>query len=1178
MPTKKVRAAKSIRRGDGKLAIAGIAASAGGLDAFKRFFSAMPPHSGVACVVVPHLSPGHESLMAEILAKQTSMPVVEARHGMPIEPDHVYVIPPNKYLSTRDGRLRLSGPVSLREAQTPIDFFLHSLAEELRERAVGVVLSGTGSHGTAGLKAVKASGGMTMVQDPTTAEYGQMPQSAMDAGVADFVLAPERMPDALARWVRHAYVRGNDGAFSGDTSSKPFGDVISLLRSKTRLDFGCYRKNLIRRRIERRMSLHHIEKLADYVAFLRKRPEESAKLTKDLLISVTSFFRDPEAFRVLERSVIPEILKHRRQEAPIRVWVPGCATGEEAYSIAMLFLERMADAGGNPQISVFASDVDENALEVGRRGVYPHSLTANVSPKRRARFFVRDGDDGYAVNRELRDSVVFAAQNLVGDAPFSKLDLVSCRNLLIYLEPEVQKKVVSLFHFSLNEGGYLFLGPAETVGRHVDLFEPVSKRWRIYRRLASNRRAPIEFPIVPGTSQRIDVRRPVDIAVARTLASPEQVTRQILLQDLAPAAVLVDRRFEILYFHGPTMRYLDQPSGEPTRNLLAMSPDGLRAKIRSATRKAARDRCRVVASAVRIGRSGHHRRVRITARPVRAPKIGDGLLLVTFEDETEPTSSGSRAAGVEGSLVHELQDELRSTRDDLQQTVAELETSNQDLAGSNEEILSMNEELQSANEELETSKEELQSLNEELSTVNGQLQDKVDELEKANDDMSNLLTSSDIATVFLDTKLRIRRFTAAATKLMRLIATDVDRPFADISRRFDDDRLFHDLRRVLRRGEASEIEVRSDDGRWYLRRALPYRSRSEAVAGVVVTFTDVTATRLADDRLRRLATVLMDSNDAVTVEDLDGRITAWNHGAERMYGYTHSEALKLCSSRLVPPHLRASAKARMVRLRSGEVVSPWDTQRLHKNGRVFDVSITATALKDPAGRPIAIATTERDVTERRALEREVAESAAKEQRRVGRELHDVTGQELTGLSLLARSLAESLEEHAAPGAETARKITEGLRRALRQVRALARGLNPVAVDSEGLAAALEDLAARTTEVSGIVCTFDCAKQVSIASTETATHVFRIAQEAITNAVKHAGATRIAIRLVGVRSPKSVRLEVVDDGGGIRKGRAAGTGAGLRIMGYRAGMIGAKLEVVAAPSGGTIVSCTLPEIE
>ena len=481
-------------RGRPELPVAGLVASAGGLDAFKKFFAAMPADSGIAFVLIPHLDPQHESLMVELLARHTSMPVVEAAEGMAVEANRVYIIPPNKNMTISGGVLRLTGPVERGGWQTSIDLFLRSLADDQLEKAICIILSGTGSHGTLGLKAVKAAGGMAMVQDPKTADYPGMPESAIATGLADYVLPVEQMPEALVKYVQHFYVNGGKVVAAVDETPDHLNQLLALLRARTKFDFRCYRKKMLARRLERRMGLSHFENVAEYLAHLREHPEEVKQLARDLLISVTRFFRDPDAFSTLETEVIAPLIQAKDADAPLRVWVPGCATGEEPYSLAMLLLEQQAAAQNPCRLQIFATDVDEQALEVARRGIYPEGISADVSPERLARFFTRVDESAWQISKQVRETVTFAVQNLITDAPFSKMDLISCRNLLIYLEPEVQKKVITLLHFALKEGGYLFLGPSETVGRQTDLFEPVSKKWRIYRRIGPSRAARLAVP------------------------------------------------------------------------------------------------------------------------------------------------------------------------------------------------------------------------------------------------------------------------------------------------------------------------------------------------------------------------------------------------------------------------------------------------------------------------------------------------------------------------------------------------------------------------------------------------------------------------------------------------------------------------------------------------------------
>jgi two-component system CheB/CheR fusion protein len=1323
--------------------VVGIVASAGGLEAFKKFFAQLPADSGMAFVLVPHLDPNHQSLMAELLGRHTPMPVVEAKDGQRVERNRVYIIPPNRDMALRNGQLRLTEPTEPRMVRTGIDFFLRSLAEARRERAIGIVLSGTGTHGTLGLKLIKAEGGLAIVQDPETAEYDQMPRSAINTGVADFVLAPEEMARALLDYARHFYVNGNGEQPTVEEAPDYLYQILALLSVRLKLDFRTYRKRMLARRVERRMSLKHFEELPAYLAYLRENSDELRLLSKDLLISVTSFFRDAEMFQLLAAQVIPELIQRKDSGSVVRVWIPGCATGEEAYSITMMILEQIAAAQKNLTLQVFATDIDEEALNVARHGLYPETVAADISPERLTRFFSRADDHNYEVSRQLRESLVFAPQNLVTDPPFSKLDLISCRNVLIYLEPDTQRRLLPLLHFALVEGGYLVLGSSETVGRAVDLFEPISKKWRVYRAIGRARPEQIEFPAPPGRESRQPIKPPE----SEPRINFAELASHSLLEELGSAAVIVNRRFEILYFHGATGRFLEMPSGEPTQDLLRLAREGLRTKLRSAVHQVVREYSRVVIPRVRTRFGGTTFWAKAIVRPLQIARGPEGLVLVILEDESHSRGEAATALEThEETAARHMEEELAAARQDLQITIEELESSNEELKSSNEEVMSMNEELQSANEELESSKEELQSLNEEMSTVNNQLQDKVQELEGINNDLANLLASTDIATIFLDTAFNIKRFTPATTRLLSLLATDVGRPINTFAQRFHDNDLLNDAKQVLDNLRPSEKEIGTNENRVCLRRIMPYRTIDNRIEGVVVTFTDVTQMKKAAERQRLLATVLLTTNDATMVYDFAGRISVWNHSAERMYGYTEAEALALEVQHLIPSMLRADAGGLLERLRRGENVEQWETQRLCKDGQVLDVWVTPTILRDDVGRPVAVASVERDMTERkraeklsrefqasleqkvaartadmeaanrklqdeiterqhaeeslrvseerfrllvegvhdyaifmldqhggivswntgseritgyrtdeiigrhysclfppdaieegrperllttaadqghaqdqywrmrkdgsrywaetlltalrdedgqvkgfskitrdlteqkradeavREMEREMLEATRAEQQRIGQDLHDSVGQELTGLGLMAESLVQAKEGTPKPEFQTIQKIADGLRRALKQVRAVCRGLMPVEVDAEGLMSALGDLATRTREVSGISCTFDCDEPVLVDDTATATHLYHIAQEAVTNAIKHAKASEIGIALAG--EDHHLMLSVRDDGIGLNEPSSAAAGMGLKIMQYRAGLINATLTVRPADGRGTLVTCVL----
>jgi len=835
----------------GGFPIVGIGASAGGLEALEKLFDAMPADSGMAFVVIQHLHPERESHMVELLARHTAMSVVAAEEGARVEPDHVYQILPDRELTIRDGVLHLAPRSNTRGARRPVDAFLASLADDQREKAIGVILSGTGSNGTAGIQAIKGAGGMTIAQAPESARHPGMPRSAIASGNVDVVLAPEQMPEALLRYVRHSYV-ASDGA-----PAKPAQDpepqlnrMLSLLRTRAGHEFRGYKRTTLMRRIHRRMGLCNVERLDDYEDHLRRNPGEVSALVKDLMINVTGFFRDTDAWEALDERVIAPLVREREAGESVRVWVPACATGEEAYSVAMLLAERAEAAQKTFDVKIFATDTAADNLSPARRGLFPGTIERDVSEERLRRFF-DPANESYQIKKELRDWVVFAPQNLLKDPPFFRVDLATCRNLLIYLEEEAQRKVLALLHFALREGGHLFLGNAETIGRRNDLFETVSKKWRIYRRIGPTRHDLVSFPVLG--------RHKEDASAPAVLPTPDQlpptrladIAERALAERFAPASVLIDRGHRILYFHGATDRFLALPPGEPTRDLLAMAREGLRTKLRSAVQRAQRDNERVSVNAwIRQGKAILP--VTLSVAPLRGVWC-EGVLLVSFEEQRAPPATPTEApepALEDVSTERELEAELRNIREELSRTIEEHESSSEELKASNEEITSMNEELQSANEELETSKEELQSLNEELNTVNSQLQRKVEELEETTNDLSNLLTSTDIATIFLDPQLKIRWFTPAVDKVVGIIGSDIGRSIGDFAIRFTDATLLREAKAVLADLIPREDEVPSEDGRWYLRRIVPYRTQDNRIDGVVLTFTDVTTAKQAEQELR----------------------------------------------------------------------------------------------------------------------------------------------------------------------------------------------------------------------------------------------------------------------------------------------------------------------------------------
>jgi two-component system CheB/CheR fusion protein len=736
--------------------------------------------------------------------------------------------------------LHPSKPSEPRAQRRPVDIFFRSLAENQRERAIGIVLSGTGTNGALGLRFIKSEGGIAIAQDPATAAYAGMPQSAISTGIVDLVLPPEKMAEALISMVRHPYVRQPEAVEQPDLDGQ-LSALLALLRAQTNLDFQPYRRQTLLRRTHRRMGLHQIQHLSDYLERLRADPQEAAALARDLTINVSGFFRDSKAWDVLDQKVIAPLVAERDPNSAIRIWVPGCATGEEAYSLAMLIAARAQEGMKSFDLRIFATDVAHHLLPTARAGLYPASIAHDVDADRLERFFDIE-DDSYQVKKPLREWITFAPQNLLQDPPFSRLDLISCRNLLIYLEPDVQKKVLALFHFALREHGHLFLGPAENISGQENLFHPVTKKWRIYRRVGPTRHDVVDFPLI-GPGARIVETGRWDALAPREARRAVDPFQRALLERFAPASVLIDRRLSVHAFHGPTGDYLQQPGGEPATNLLALARDGLQAPLRSAVQRAMADN-EEVSSAGRVKRGGAFQPVRIMVNPLERGRGADGMLVVSFFERDRSEADGSSEVEESTSGNH-LEAELFAAREDLRLTIEQLEGSNEELKASNEEIRSINEELQASNEELETSKEELQSLNEELNTTNSQLQAKLEELEVRTNDLNNLLNSTDVATLSLDRSLCIRWFTPSMKALLDLLPSDIGRPISHFAQRFSGGGLLEDARKVLDQLVPTDAEVVDDLGRWYIRHILPYRTDDDRIDGVVVTFTEIT------DRKRR---------------------------------------------------------------------------------------------------------------------------------------------------------------------------------------------------------------------------------------------------------------------------------------------------------------------------------------
>jgi len=840
--------------------IVGIGASAGGLAAFEAFFSGMPAEGdpGMAFVLVQHLAPDHKSILSDLVKRYTRMKVFEVADGMVVKPNCAYIIPPNHDMAFLNGSLQLLEHVVSRGLRMTIDFFFRSLAHDQHERAICIVLSGTGSDGSLGVRAVKGEGGMVMAQNPESTEFSGMPSSAIATGLVDYILPPAEMPARLIAYAAHAFGnkirRTSTPTASADEILKK---ICILLRDATSHDFSQYKRNTLVRRVERRMAVHQIGRAEDYLRHLRQSPTEAQALFRDLLIGVTNFFRDPDAFAVLETQVIPQLFIGKPAGAPVRVWVCGCASGEEAYSIAILLQEHLETLKSTFKVQVFATDIDPRAIEQARSGVYPPSIATDITPERLSRFFLLESENGvYRIQKIIRDLLVFSEQDVIKDPPFSKIDLISCRNLLIYLNRDLQKRLIPLFHYALNSNGMLFLGTSESVGEFGSLFVVLDRKQKIYRRQTDLAGAvypnlsrfvpPLATPTIRGRVARVEH----GVACRSNL---REITEHSLVAHYAQVGVLVNSRGEILHIYGRTGRYLEPASGDAGMNILAMAREGLRPALTAALYRVMTQQGTVSHPGLQVKTNGDFNTVNLHVRPATGPDgaILPGIFLIVLEEcpvlllpatddaAVVPDTGGSARIAI-------LEQELRTKEEYLQSTLEEMETANEELKSTNEEMQSVNEELQSTNEELETSKEELQSVNEELATVNAELQNKVADLSRANNDMNNLLAGTGVATLFVDHNLHIVRFTPGTTELINLIQSDIGRPVGHIvSNLVGHDNLVEDVRAVLRDLAPRAAEVQTRAGTWFQMRIRPYRTLENVIEGAVITFIDITDLRRA---------------------------------------------------------------------------------------------------------------------------------------------------------------------------------------------------------------------------------------------------------------------------------------------------------------------------------------------
>jgi two-component system CheB/CheR fusion protein len=972
--------------------IVGIGASAGGLSAYSKLLKALPIDTGMAFVLVQHLDPKHASLLPELLGRTTTMPVIEIMDGMPVEPNCVYVIPPNHSLAILHGILNLMPRPDALGKHLPIDDFLCTLADDLQNNAIGVILSGTASDGTFGLRAIKAEGGITFAQSEASCEYDGMPHSAIAAGHVDFVLTPEEIAHELARTARHPYLLQELRLTKDDEGVQAAGDSLNkifvLLRSRTGNDFTYYKHATIRRRIKRRMVLNQIEHMDDYVKYLQQQPKEVDALFQDMLINVTSFFRDPESFEALKNEVFPKLMQAHINDQPLRIWIPGCSTGEEVYSVAIALYEFLGENAGSARIQIFASDIDSKSVDKARAGFYAEGIRDAVTAARLQRYFVKIGD-GYQICKSIRDICVFAVQNVIKDPPFSRLDLVCCRNLMIYLGVVLQKKVLHTFHYALRPAGYLMLGTSETIGSYADLFALVDKKNKIYLKKSLATRMAYDFSATPFVAQVTGVE---DVETSRQpfASSLQQEAESLILANYGPPGVIINREMQILNFRGQTGPYIEPTAGNASLNLLKMARQDLLMELRSAVHEAIKEQRRVRKEGVRIQQQdGAYKLVNLQVMPVTAANAAEPCYLVLFEaagslqsPEKTAARKSPRKAGKTGQEVvegpettdkrdlriQELEHELLSSREYMQSIIESQEASNEELQSANEEIQSANEELQSTNEELETAKEELQSTNEELATINEEHEIRNQEMIAANNDLSNLLASVELAIVILRDDMSIRRFTPAAKQLLNLIDADVGRPISNIRPNVTIPDLEQRVHQVTSTMVAQSLEVMDKDGHWYVLRLRPYKTLDNRIEGAVMTFIDIDSVkdverlRKALQQEQRLAAVVRDSSDTIMVQDFSGRILAWNRRASEIFGYSEEEAIQLNSNVLYAEKSLNEMQNMVQKLQQGEKMQPCESWRRSRDGPEFRVWLTASLLLDEAGQPAAIAITEREIS------------------------------------------------------------------------------------------------------------------------------------------------------------------------------------------------------------------------
>jgi two-component system CheB/CheR fusion protein len=834
--------------------IAGLGASAGGIQAFQQFFLKVPPESGIAYVVILHMSPDHDSHLAQVLQATTKMPVTQVNEKIKVQPDNVYVVPPNRHLTMQDGHIIVSPNTQIEDRRAPVDIFFRTLAEEHNSKAIAVILSGTGANGSMGLKRVKENGGATFVQNPREAEFNEMPRNAIATGLVDEVLNVGEIPAKIIAYKNsHGRIQiSEDAEKHSPEQQQALRNLFTELRLRTGHDFSNYKRPTLLRRIERRINIQNLPDLPSYVTYIHENPEETQALLKDLLISVTNFFRDKKAFEIIENELLPKLFKGKNSENQLRIWVAGCATGEEAYSFAILCAEKTDGMIDAPKVQIFATDIDGNSIAEARDGLYSINDLADVSPERLRRFFIKEGDD-YRIRREVRESIMFANHNLLKDPPFSHLDLVSCRNVMIYLNHVAQQRLTETFHFALNPGGYLFLGSSESVDGASDFFASYNRENHIFQSRPATSRA---YPI-PESVPNFGIDKPhISVIQEQENKQLERISfgdlHQQLLEQYGPPSIVVNEEYDIVHLSERAGRFLQIGGGEPSQNLLKMVRPELRLELRSALYQAMQRQSAVEARGVEVKIDKDAEIINIHVRPVlRKGDTARGFILVLFETSTGKSNGQEISLTPDEPIARHLEEELMRVKNQLRSLKEQQEFEQEEFKASNEELQAMNEELRSAAEELETSKEELQSINEELRTVNQELNVKIEEANLTSNNLQNLINSTDIGTIFLDRRLRVSLFTPLARNIFNLIPADHGRPLTDITNKLDYHKLLHDAEMVLEKLTTLEQEVSTTDGNVFLMRIAPYRTIEDRINGVVIAFVDITARKEAETLLQQ---------------------------------------------------------------------------------------------------------------------------------------------------------------------------------------------------------------------------------------------------------------------------------------------------------------------------------------